>query len=135
MIDAYLIPEKTRVTAKGDGAAVDISAAKNCVFLANLAITDIIEQESIDVSLWGSADGQAWGQKSLAAFPQLFYRGETPLLLDLAAQPAIKFLRVHWEVARWGRGAETPMFVFQVILKEVPPEVLKEASAAAAARK
>ena len=135
MMEANLVPEKTRVTAKGDGAAVDLSAAKGRVFLATLAITDIIEQESLDVSLWGSADGQNWGQKSLAAFPQLFYRGETPLLVDLTAQPAIKHLRAHWEVARWGRGEPTPLFVFHVTLKEVPPEVMKEVSAAAAARK
>ena len=135
MIEAYLVPEKTKVTAKGDGAAVDVSTAKNRVFLATLAITGIIEQESLDVSLWGSADGQAWGQKSLAVFPQLFYCGETPLLVDLTAQPEIKFLRAHWEVARWGRGEPTPMFVFHVSVKEVPPEVLKEVSTAAAARK
>ncbi|HUK86505.1 MAG TPA: hypothetical protein VLT85_02490 [Terriglobales bacterium] len=135
MMEAYLVPERTRVTAKGDGAAVDLSAAKGRIFLATLAITDIIEQESLDVSLWGSADGQNWGQKSLAAFPQLFYRGEAPLLADLTAHPEIKFLRAHWEVARWGRGEPTPMFVFQVTLKEVPPEVMKEVATAAAARR
>ena len=79
-----------------------------------LAITKIIEQESLDVSIFGSADGATWEAKSIAAFPQKFYCGESPLLLDLTAHPDVKFVRLHWEVARWGRGSETPMFEFDV---------------------
>ncbi len=129
MMDAFLVPEKTAVSAKGDGAPVDISAAADRVFLLTLTITRIIEQESLDVSILGSADGSTWGPKPLLAFPQKFYKGEHPLLLDLTQQPDIKFLRAHWEVSRWGRGAETPLFEFQVSLKEVPAAVLQEVAA------
>jgi hypothetical protein len=110
---------------------VDVSGASNRVFLVTLAITNIIEQESLDLSIFGSADGVAWSAKPIAAFPQKFYRGEWPLLLDLTAHPDVKFVRAHWEMARWGRGTETPMFEFGVTLKEVPAEILKEAAAAA----
>jgi hypothetical protein len=133
MIDTFLVPEKTVINAKGDGAAVDVSGAGNRVFLLNLSITNIVEQESLDVSVYGSADGNAWGPKPLTNFPQKFYRGQHPLLLDLSAQPTVKFLRAHWEVGRWGRGSETPMFEFGVSLKEVPTDVLKEATAEAKA--
>lgn len=129
MMDAFLVPEKTAVSAKGDGAPVDISAAADRVFLLTLTITRIIEQESLDVSILGSADGSTWGPKPLLAFPQKFYKGEHPLLLDLTQQPDIKFLRAHWEVSRWGRGAETPLFEFQVSVKEVPAAVLQEVAA------
>jgi hypothetical protein len=131
MIDAYLVPEKTTVTAKGDGAPVEVSAAAGATLLAALHITRIVEQEALDVSLWGSADGAAWGAKPLAAFPQKFYVGQHPLLLDLSAHPEVKFLRAHWEVNRWGRGPDTPMFEFHVTLKQVPKEVLAEAVASA----
>lgn len=131
MIETFLVPEKTVVKAKGDGRAVDLSGAANRVFLLTLHITNIIEQESLDVSIYGSTDGAAWAGKPLLGFPQKFYRGEHPLLLDLTQQPEIKFVRAHWEVSRWGRGAETPMFEFHVTLKEVPPEILKEATAEA----
>jgi hypothetical protein len=133
MIESLLVPEKTAVTAKGDGPAVDLSGATNRVFLVTLAITKIIEQESLDVSIYGSADGAAWGPKSIVAFPQKFYCGEFPLLLDLTAHPDVKFVRAHWEVARWGRGTETPMFEFGVTLREVPANILKEAAAEAKA--
>ena len=81
----------------------------------------------------GSADGTAWGAKSIAAFPQKFYCAESPLLLDLTTHADVKFVRAHWEVARWGRGTETPMFEFGVTLKEVPANILKEAAAEAKA--
>ena len=131
MTDAVLVPAKTVASAKGDGPAVDISGATNPVFLVTLAITKIIEQESLDVSLYGSADGAAWEPKSIGAFPQKFYCGESPLLLDLTAHPNVKFVRAHWEVARWGRGTDTPMFEFGVTMKEIPANILKEAAAEA----
>jgi len=133
MIDTFLVAEKTVVNAKGDGPAVDVSGAGNRVFLLSLEITQIVEQESLDVSVYGSADGTTWGAKSLAAFPQKFYCGQSPLLLDLTSQPEVKFVRAHWEAARWGRGTEVPMFEFHVSLKEVPAQVLREATAEAKA--
>ena len=133
MNDSFLVPDKTVVNAKGDGPAVDVSSAANRVFLLSLNITGIVEQESLDVSILGSADGTTWGPKPLTNFPQKFYQAQHPLLLDLTGQPNVKFLRAHWEVARWGRGSETPMFEFHVTIKEVPAEILKEATAEAKA--
>ena len=132
MIDTVLV-EKSVVTAKGDGPAVDITGATSRVFLLSLDITRIIEQESLDVSIYGSADGTAWGPKPIVAFPQKFYCAQSPLLLDLTQHPEVMFVRAHWEVARWGRGAETPMFEFSLRLKEVPPEILRAATAEAKA--
>lgn len=129
--ELILVPAGTVVSAKGDGAAVDISRAANRIFLVTLSITKIIEQESLDVSIFASADGAAWEAKSIASFPQKFYCEESPLLLDLAAHPDVKFVRAHWEVARWGRGTETPMFEFGVTMKEIPPDILREATAEA----
>jgi hypothetical protein len=131
MLDTLLVPEKTVVNAKGDGAAIEVSAASNRVLLATLHITKIIEQESLDVSIYGSADGATWEAKPIASFPQKFYRSEQPMLVDLTQHPSVKFVRAHWETNRWGRGTETPMFEFHVNLKEVPPEVLREARAEA----
>jgi hypothetical protein len=129
MIDTLLVTGKTVVNAKGDGPAVDVSASANRVFLLTLGITNIIEQESFELSIFGSADGASWDAKPLVSYPQEFYRGEYPLILDLTEHPEVKFVRSHWEVARWGRGVETPMFEFGVRLKEIPPELLREARA------
>jgi hypothetical protein len=128
MIDTLLVADKTVVNAKGDGLAADVSSSANHVFLLTLDITNIIEQESFELSIFGSADGASWDAKPLVSYPQEFYRGEYPLILDLRGHPEVKFIRPHWEVARWGRGVETPMFEFGVKLKEIPSELLREAN-------
>ena len=134
MLDAYLVAQNTRVSGSGDGEALDISAARARIFLLTLHITAIIEQQALDVSVWGSADGTAWGEKSLAAFPQKFYLGKHPLLLDLTAKPDIRLLRAHWQTNRWGRGTGVPMFEFDLTIKEVPAEILRETAPAVSSR-
>ena len=134
MIDTSLIPAGTLLTAKGDGAPVQLPAAGK-VFLLTLNINKILEQQALDISVWGSVDGATWEAKPLAAFPQKFYAGQHPLLLDLSQRPDIKAIRAHWEVNRWGRGSETPMFEVSLQCREVPPDVLKETMAEASARR
>jgi hypothetical protein len=133
MIDTFLIPEKTLVNAKGDGTAVDVSGAVSRVFLLSLEIAKIIEQESLELSVYGSVDGATWSAKPIVSFPQKFYCEQSPMLLDLKAHPDVRLVRAHWEVARWGRGTETPMFEFSVRLKEVPAEILRDVTAQAKA--
>jgi len=116
-----LIPHETRMEANGDGAAFDISASATRTFLCRLNITDQIEQESLDVSIWGSADGVTWTKKPLLKLPQQFYRGTTKMILDLSLRPDSKFIRARWELNRWGRVAPTPMFVAGLELEEIPP--------------
>ncbi|HEY6763835.1 MAG TPA: hypothetical protein VI386_03615 [Candidatus Sulfotelmatobacter sp.] len=126
MLDTFLVPERTVVNAKGDSPTTDVSGAASRVFLLTLEITQIVEQESLDVAIFGSPDGATWGAKPILAFPQKFYCEESPLLLDLTAHGEVKFVRAHWEVARWGRGSETPMFEFSLRIKEVPTDILRE---------
>ncbi len=85
MLDAFLVPEKTVVTAKGDSEALDVSTASNPVFLLTLSIHEVVEQESIEITLFTSADGTTWEAKPVATLPQKFYVGEYPLLVDLTA--------------------------------------------------
>jgi len=106
--------------ANGDGAPFDISASATRTFLCLLTVNDQIEQESLDVSIYGSADGEKWSPKPLLKIPQQFYRGHTKMVLDLSLRPEFKFIRARWELNRWGRGAPLPMFVAGLELKEVP---------------
>ena len=120
-MELVLIAPATRMEANGDGASFDISPSSTRTFLCRLTIIDQIEQESLDVSIWGSPDGSNWGTKPLLKLPQQFYRGETKMLLDLSLRPEVKFIRARWELTRWGRVAPTPMFVAGLELMEVPP--------------
>jgi hypothetical protein len=116
-----LIPADTRMEANADGASFDISESATRTFLCRLTVTDQIEQESLDVSIWGSSEGQTWAKKPLLKLPQQFYRGTTKLVLDLSLRPEVKFIRARWDLNRWGRVAPTPMFVAGMDLAEIPP--------------
>jgi hypothetical protein len=115
-----LVPPHTRVTATGHGERVDVSSSATRTFLCSLEIEDQIEQESIDMSIFVSADGETWSPKPFLMLPQQFYKGRTRLLLDLTLHPEVRFIRAHWDLNRWGRVAPTPMFVVSFTLEEVP---------------
>jgi hypothetical protein len=107
--------------SNGDGASFDISGSATRTFLCVLTVADQLEQESLDVSIYGSTDSTTWTPKPLLKLPQQFYRGTTKMVLDLSLRPEVKFIRARWEVNRWGRGAPLPMFVAGLELAEVPP--------------
>jgi hypothetical protein len=120
-MELALLPAGTRLEANGEGAAAGISGSATRTFLCRLQITEQIEQESLDVAIWGSPDGENWGTKPLLKMPQGFYRGESKLVLDLTLRPEIRFIRARWELNRWGRVAPAPMFVAGLRLEEIPP--------------
>jgi hypothetical protein len=113
----YLVPPDTVVETSGEGAAIEAGALAGSQAFVFLRIGQVIEQESLEVSLWGSADGKDWGSKPLFSFPQKFYSGAFPAAVDLGQRPEIKFLRVRWGVNRWGRGSPRPYFKFEVELQ------------------
>ncbi len=115
-----LIPARTRVESNSEGAKFDVSTSATRTFLCLLTVFDQIEQESLDVSIWGSADGENWGTKPLLKLPQRFYRGSTKMILDLSLRLAIKFIRAKWELNRWGRVAPLPMFEIGLSITEIP---------------
>jgi hypothetical protein len=133
MIDLFLVPEGTVITGNGDSVPAEVSGADSRAFLLTLSISAIVEQESIDLSIFASADGAAWDPKPLAALSQKFYIGEYPLLIDLSQHPDARFLRAHWDVSRWGRGPVAPRFEASVRLREVPQALLAEARERASA--
>jgi hypothetical protein len=129
-----LIPQGTLAKENGYGAAVDIRASRTRTFFCIMDITDQIEQESVDVAIWGSTDGENWGTHPILKLPQQFYRGETRAVLDLTLVPEVNFIRAGWELTRWGRVAPLPMFVLGLRVAEVPamPARVPQAHAGAA---
>lgn len=115
-----LIPPGTLLEENGHAETVDIGSSATRTFYCTMLIREQIEQESVDVAVWGSADGENWGTQPLLKLPQQFYRGETRAVLELTLVPEVKFIRAAWELNRWGRVAPTPMFVLGLHLAEVP---------------
>jgi hypothetical protein len=112
-----LLPEAVR---KGDGVGPVITLDEYCckLLVVTLGITDVVERTGLTVSVWGSADQNDWGAKPLLTFRQRQYCGVYSVLLNLAMYSDIRYLRVQWNMNRWGRGERTPLFGFEVFLEE-----------------
>jgi hypothetical protein len=109
MLHEFLLPE-TSVREAGTGSDIDLGSQAGGTLLLTLGITRILEQQSLDISIWGSADGTDWGARPIASFPQKFYCGTYHVELDLTGQPQVHYLRAKWQVNRWGRGDSKPLF-------------------------
>jgi hypothetical protein len=114
MLPTFLIEDGIR-HEDGFSAALDVSAESSRVMLLTLGITRIIEQESLDLGIWGSPDGSTWGEKPLLTFPQKFYCGAYAMLLDLTSEPEVRYLRAQWKMNRWGRGEPSALFAFYLV--------------------
>jgi hypothetical protein len=116
MLPQFLLPETT-IREGGAGPDLGLGEQQGETLILTLGITRIIEQESIDLSIWGSADGSDWGVKPLVSFPQKFYCGTYQILLDLSDRADIRYLRTKWQVNRWGKGDPTPLFGIYVFVQ------------------
>jgi hypothetical protein len=117
-IVSYLVPAGTTSEGSGQGAPLELGALAGKALLLILQIDEVLEQESLHVSIWGSADGRGWGSQALFWFPQKFHPGVTPAAVDLGQRPDLKFLQARWEANRWGRGIPRPHFKFAVDVQE-----------------
>lgn len=119
--ELYLVPPNTVVEASGEGAAIEVAPTNSRLFVCHLTIRKVIEQESLDVAIWGSPDGSNWGTQPILKLPQRFYAGSTRMVLDLRERPDMRFIRARWEVNRWGRGRPEPWFEFDLLLEPAAP--------------
>lgn len=117
MLPNFLLPESI-AHADGIGPEIDLGSQSNKLLVLTLGVDRIIEQESLEVSVWGSPDGKNWGVRPLATFPPKFYCGIYSTLLNLASRPEIKVARVQWKMSRWTKGESMPMFGFYVYAEE-----------------
>jgi hypothetical protein len=100
------------------GPEIDLGSKRGKLLVLTLGITRILEQESLEVSVWGSADGESWGSRPLTTFPPKFYCGIYSILLNLVSRQEVRYLRVQWKMSKWSRQEFTPMFGFYLYSEE-----------------
>ena len=111
MLPQFMAEDQIR-RENGVSHPVDISSATGQALLLTLGITRIIQQESLDVEIHGSADGEQWTPRPIASFPKKYYCGTYSLILDLSEHPGLRFVRASWRMSHWGRGPVKPLFSF-----------------------
>ena len=122
MLPNFLIPE-TVVREAGAGPEMSVGSTSGGLLLLTLGITRIIEQQSLDVAIYGSPDNSDWGAKPLVSFPQKFYCGTYQLLLDLSHHPDVKYIWAKWQANRWGRGDPKPLFGVYLFAQDASQQI------------
>jgi hypothetical protein len=117
MLRNFLLPESI-ARADGIGPEMDLGSKRGKLLVLTLGITRILEQESLEVTVWGSPDADKWDGKPLAKFPPKFYCGLYSILLNLGSRSDVRFIRVQWKMSRWSKRESMPMFGFYVYCEE-----------------
>jgi hypothetical protein len=114
----YILLEETVIHGSGFGPAVALGPLRGGLIVATVGITRIIPYETIEVSLWGSSDGHAWGARPLATFPRKSYCGLYSTILNLSAYPDVEHVRAAWTVESLGARGARPMFGACIYVEE-----------------
>jgi hypothetical protein len=113
MLAKFLFPESITRT-DGIGPSVDLAGDRGKLLVITLGIDQVLEQEALTISIWGSPDASNWGACPLISFPSKYYCGMYSQLLNLAKHPDVRSLRVEWKMSRWAKREITPLFGFYV---------------------
>ena len=117
MLPRFLLPECI-AQADGLGPKIELGSDAGKLLVLTLGINRILEQERLNVSIWGSPDGVHWGATPLAVFPPKFYCGMYSILLNLAKHPDVKYIRAEWKMNRWGKNDRIPLFEFYIFAEK-----------------
>src|SRR5579883_217611 len=112
----YVVPE-CAACSDGCGPVLELSASeRGKLLIVTLAINCVLEQETMCVSIWGSADAHNWGTAPLASFSPKNYCGVYSTVLNLAARPHVRYIRADWKMERWKRRTKEVMFDFCIAI-------------------
>jgi len=128
-----LLPESM---VEGDGIGPEVDSHPSIagrLLVLTLGITRVAEQQSIVVSIWGSANKRDWGDKPLVSFPQKSYCGTYSTLLNLNKWPNVGYLRAQWEMRNWSKKDRTPLCAFYVFAEASGSRIRKRSARASAA--
>src|SRR5260370_68265 len=108
-VTQVLLPE---LLAQADGVGPEIDVGGECgsLLVLTLSIGHLIEQEGLVISIRGSPDRRDWGLTPLLTLSEKYYCGMYSALLNLAKHPHVRYLRVEWQMRRWGKGEMIPKF-------------------------
>jgi len=113
----YLVPPCIE-RGDGEGPAIELGALRGKLARITVGINDVLEQEGLAVSVWGSPNGIDWGVAPLLSLPRKSYCGDYHAFINLAKHPAARFLRAEWRMSRWGKRESGLMFGFYIAVDE-----------------
>ena len=113
MLPDFLL-EDTIVRESGESPVFDCGPVPVRDLALTLGITHALEQQSLEVEIHQSEDGQRWEPKPVLTFTPKYYCGTYEMCL---ARPT-RYLRVRWRVERWARSGSGPFFRIYVLAQQ-----------------
>ena len=110
MVSNFLV-EETAVRESGESQVFDCGEPANLNLILTLGITHALEQESIEIEVFGSKDGVKWRETPLLSVPPKYYCGTYEMNLPCQG---FRFFKAAWRVKRWGRSEARPFFRFYI---------------------
>ena len=117
MLPTFVLTER-QINDSGFTPPLDLGTSINDPIEIILGITHAKEQQSLDLSIWGSEDGQNWGERPLLVFPQKYYCGTYQMPLH-PGRNRVRFLQARWNVGRWGHSARSTVFGFYIMARDL----------------
>ena len=114
-----VFPEGT-VSGNGSGPVIRLNDLAGQPLQLRVSITRMMERHTIDVSVWGSADGNNWGSYPLCVLPHRYYCGVYQHWLDLSDHPQVRYLRLKYELTRLEPNATCRPACLSVSAEMVP---------------
>jgi len=106
-----ILMEEMSVREAGEGPVFDAAVFEGRPVVLTLGITHAVEQESIELDLFASADGNSWTARPVASFTAKSWCGTYQAVLPAPeVGTSQRFLRPVWRVSRWARGGGIPFF-------------------------
>jgi hypothetical protein len=124
-MNLYLLPE-TETREDGAGPAIETSPSPNAEAVVTLGITQALEREGLQVSIWGSPDGESWGPQPLAEFPAKSYCGRYTLPLNLNG---IRKIRAAWKMRNHKKPDDRETFFGFYVEMSIPAGMARAATA------
>lgn len=124
MLPNFVFEEST-VRESGESGVFDLLDNNTDNLLLTLGITHAVEQESLDVEIVGSNDGQSWSSRPLTNFTQKFYCGTYQTMLP---RLPYRYIKAVWRAHRWGRGGSRPFFRFYIFVQPARARALAGAA-------
>jgi hypothetical protein len=122
MLPDFLVEEMI-VRESGESAVFDVGQYSHNTLALRFCITHAVEQQSIELEIYGSKDGERWDARPLLSLPAKCYCGDYHATLPPSGA---RHLKAVWRVKRWARSGQRPYFRFYVFA-----EVARTRSAAA----
>jgi hypothetical protein len=118
-----LVPEEL-FRGNGYSPSVPLSDLQGKPIQLTLSITRMMEEQTLEILIWGSTDGEQWMDRPLVTLPHRHYCGDYHYTMDLTRHPQVTHMRAEWRLRSWGHTTAYRLISFSLEASEAVEAVM-----------